>query len=260
VRHLGFRDGVGLALGLLFGLAPPAAWGAQRRDGVAIEPRPSWVDALATDGIKVPEPAGGVAVEAIDQQFRAVGKDSWSFVRSLLKVTTELGARTLGEQKIPFMPPYQRLLLHTVEVRRAGQSYPRLDLKNVRVLEREEKLDQNMYNGAKTAVVIIPDVRVGDEVLIEQSIVGANPVLAGHFGGQLQLGYPFGVGRLHQRVVALLGETLKATAALRLVPIFISAAWVAYLFESRRVRATFLPAPAGVEHVHAGEEDEGEDG
>jgi hypothetical protein len=46
----------------------------------------------------------------------------------------------------------------------------------VQVLQREAQLESHVYDGARTGVVILSDLRVGDEILREFTIVGANPV------------------------------------------------------------------------------------
>ncbi|TCZ87916.1 DUF3857 domain-containing transglutaminase family protein [Lysobacter sp. N42] len=84
-----------------------------------------------------------------------------------------------GRFEIGFLPDSQALTLHHVEVRRDGRWSSRLDPARVSLARREQGFDQDLADGAVTALLLIDDVRVGDVVRISYSIRGANPMLAG---------------------------------------------------------------------------------
>jgi hypothetical protein len=170
--------------------------------GVRFEPVPAWVTALDTTNIPTPEADSGGVLLALDTQARVVRGEEAGFTRVLVRVTTELGVKTLGEQKFVFVPPYQTLVLHTLEVRRAGQAFSALRPGTVQVLQREARLESGVYDGARTAVVVLSDLRVGDEIMIESSVVGANPVKGGHIASQVRMRSTSGIGRLRSRILS----------------------------------------------------------
>lgn len=84
-----------------------------------------------------------------------------------------------GRFEIGFLPDSQALTLHHVEVRRDGRWSNRLDPARVSLARREQGFDEDLADGAVTALLLIDDVRVGDVVRISYSLRGANPMLAG---------------------------------------------------------------------------------
>lgn len=162
---------------LVLSIAMPAR--AAQAPGVTIARTPSWVRPARAVPSGTPS-RGGIALELFDEQTRFVGGQRTYFIRAALRIDNALGASDAGQRRFEFTPPYEHLVLHRLEVRRNGKVLPRLSLGAVQVLQREVRLDQNVESGARTAVVVVPDVRVGDVVYYEYSVVGQNPVLGGH--------------------------------------------------------------------------------
>lgn len=165
-------------------------------------PAPAWVEAWTGEIPRGTQASNGLALELYDEQTRFVGGQRWAFTRVAMRVTNELGVTDVGQRRFEFRPPYQHLVLHRLEVRRDGLVLPRLDKASIEVLRREVDLDENVEDGARTAVVVVPDVRVGDVVYYEYSVVGSNPVLGGHAMDWWLLGRSMAVGAARYRVVA----------------------------------------------------------
>lgn len=85
-----------------------------------------------------------------------------------------------GRHQIDFNPEYQRLILHKVELRRGGVWLDRLLPNSISLARRETRFENDLSDGLVTALIVLDDVRVGDVVRINYSIVGSNPILAGH--------------------------------------------------------------------------------
>ncbi|UUZ53998.1 DUF3857 domain-containing protein [Massilia sp. H-1] len=92
---------------------------------------------------------------------------------------SSLGA--LGQYEVEFQPEYQQLQLHTLRVLRDGAVIDKLASADIRFLQRETSLDQGIYSGSVTAAIVTEDVRVGDTLEMEYSIIGQNPVFGGKF-------------------------------------------------------------------------------
>ena len=71
----------------------------------------------------------------------------------------------------------------------------------IQVIQQEKDLDRQIYNGAKTALLFLEDVRVGDWVEYAYTIRGRNPVEAGHFYDVLQLRWPFPIQTENYRLL-----------------------------------------------------------
>jgi transglutaminase-like putative cysteine protease len=190
------------AVCLLVLLSPLSALAAKLPPGVTIGPRPAWAPALVVEGVREPESSQGIAALGFATVVRRVAGTLQIVTQSVSRVTSEMGASAVGEQTFTFVPPHQELVLHEVAVRRNGKLESRLRPSAIQVLQREARLESGVYDGTRTAVVILSDVRVGDEIVAECSVVGANPVAQGQFGTLFALGAPGSIGRVERSVLS----------------------------------------------------------
>lgn len=93
--------------------------------------------------------------------------------------TSSLAA--IGQFTIQFVPQYQKLRLHRVQLERNSVLLDRMQQVQLRFLERETGLEGGLYSGAVTAVLLLDDVRVGDTLRIVYSVSGQNPVFGDTF-------------------------------------------------------------------------------
>ncbi len=124
-----------------------------------------------------------------------------TFVHSAQMVLTPSGVQNGSTLTVDFNPGYQTLTIHWARIWRGAQPLDRLDTNSVKIVQREQDLDQFALNGEKSAVLVLDDVRVGDIIDFAYSIKGENPVFGNHFysGILVQLGQP--AERLVTRVV-----------------------------------------------------------
>jgi hypothetical protein len=88
--------------------------------------------------------------------------------------------RLAGKYEINFNPDYEKLIVHRVELRRAGQWQDRLKPDAVTLARRESDFDSSdMSTGEVSALIVMDDVQPGDVVRISYTISGSNPILAG---------------------------------------------------------------------------------
>jgi hypothetical protein len=164
----------------------------------SVGPTPNWVAAVAgpsDPNFATAHASGGLAYDVIESQRRVVDGDDWTYSRVVVRVLSDQGAETVGQQTFEFSPPNERLVLHDVRVHREGESLERLETKNVQLLQREVNLEHQIYNNRRTAFVLIPDLRVGDVLEYSWSVVGTNPVMDGHvvIGMSMQSSHALGV-------------------------------------------------------------------
>lgn len=139
---------------------------------------PSWFKRLP----QMPESSASapVVMRLADSHFRADAEPTALYHRAI-QVNESSSLSEIGQYSIAFQPEYQRVELHWLKVHRGGEIIDKLDNASVRFYHAEQSANQGIYSGTITAVVISQDLRPGDTLEIIYSIVGQNPVLAGHF-------------------------------------------------------------------------------
>ena len=175
------------------------AWAVEQ--AVTIGAPPTWVTAEPAV-VKEPAASGGLSLVLLDMQTRYEKGERTRFVRGVLRVVDELGVGAAGRRTFEFVPPFEKLVLHKLELRRGKERLSQLGPERVRVLDEEPGHDASSYTGVRTAVVEMADVRVGDAVEYEYSLVGANPLLEGHVVDRWRFGLPSGAGLIRGRALS----------------------------------------------------------
>src|SRR5207244_9163761 len=76
---------------------------------------------------------------------------------------------------------YQELVIHHIRIIRGNETINALKPKEIKVIQQEKDLNQQLYNGTLSAIVFLDDVRQGDVIDYAYSINGENPVMRGRF-------------------------------------------------------------------------------
>ena len=148
-----------------FDMAPPAAW-------VRLSPS---APSQASTGI----PEGGILLERVEYQSNLALAVPQFYVDVRTRVVNEEGLEQAAQVTVSYDPSYQRLTLHDLHIERNGRSIPALDASRVRVLQRETRLEDQVFDGQQTLLLTLDDVRVGDLVVFRYTRAGTNPALAG---------------------------------------------------------------------------------
>ncbi|AKU99151.1 Transglutaminase-like enzyme [Labilithrix luteola] len=162
----------------------PTAIAAPREYATA--PTPSWVtpSSPSSGAPRAETPAStssseaGIADLVIDDQLR-VGRTAEHYIRRVRKVTSPAGVRSAAEFELLYDPAYERVTLHHVVVLRGDERIDATKTATVRVIESESSRDEQIYDGTRTIVFLLADVRVGDVVEFEATVAGENPVFGG---------------------------------------------------------------------------------
>ncbi len=178
-----------LLLALLFGNAAMAKSAAY-----TVGAAPDWVTPVPPR-LTARKDGGAVnGVEALlsDVQERIDATGRTTFRHFANRATTSKGISSVAGISTVFDPTYQSLVLHRVDIIRDGRAIDKLKTADIRVLQREEELESQLYDGNQTVNVAIDDVRVGDIVEYAYSISGMNPVFQNlaASGSYLQWGVP----------------------------------------------------------------------
>ena len=197
-------------LATLCGLAPGAR--AAATPDYRIGPVPAWVQPVVESA---PKPAalgttpGGERWWLVDRQVRVAGGQRSTYVHTIVEAVTEAGVAEAAKIEVAFDPSYAALTLHDVRIWRDGRPVSHLADAQVKVLQRETDLESRIYDGRRTASLVLPDVRPGDAVEVAYTVNGRNPVFGRHEFGAEDTQWEIAVAHVRYRLL------LDDAAALR---------------------------------------------
>ncbi|MDB5719471.1 MAG: transglutaminase [Alphaproteobacteria bacterium] len=158
-------------------------------------PAPAW--ATLSELLPVPEaPAGPVFIRRQDLEIHLSDKTQAQFVGSRIKLL-QASALQLGNISIAWNPAAGAPIVHEIKVFRDGQVIDVLKDSTFEILRREDQLEAARLDGTLTAVLRVPDLRVGDELEVELTTFESDPTLGQHRGGLLMLAPSPSPGRYH---------------------------------------------------------------
>jgi hypothetical protein len=158
-------------------------------------PAPAWAKASAL--LPVPENAAGpLFFRRQDVQIHLGGETQAQFLGYRIKLL-QPSALELGNISIAWNPAAGAPIVHGIRVFRDDQVIDVLKDSSFEILRRENQLEAARLDGTLTAVLRIPDLRVGDELEVELTSFGRDPTLGQHDSGLLVLGPSPAPGRYH---------------------------------------------------------------
>jgi transglutaminase-like putative cysteine protease len=130
-------------------------------------PNPNWV--TVTD-LPEPTPAlldqatGGVLFLLSDEQVAWQGDEKLTYFRAATLVTDRYGLESAATLQFVFDPAFESLTLTRVAVIRDGQVIDHTETVQADILRREMQLEDGILDGNLTALLQVPDLRVGDVI------------------------------------------------------------------------------------------------
>ena len=165
--------------------------------GYTVEPTPSWVTPSPSTEDAAAESSAPMSYRVIDEQYQ-LGARSETHYHHIVRVINQSAGLDAGSRiEIQFDPSFQKLVLHHLELVRAGKRLNRLDRKYP-LLRRETQLERQIYDGRETLSIVLDDVRVGDEIDYAFSVRGSNPVFGDKFVALVALGNILGPETMHE--------------------------------------------------------------
>lgn len=162
-----------LALAFCLAAAPLAA------QTLAAAADPAWADIAAIPEASATlraEVEGGELFLLSDHQLQWQGDVEQSWNRVVAEVTDRAGLEDLATIQIDFDPTNQTASLTRLVIHRGDQV---IDLKpsiTAEVYRRETRLEEGIIDGTLTAVIQVPDLRVGD-VLDQATLLESRPLI-----------------------------------------------------------------------------------
>jgi len=181
--------------GTLAGSAAEPVW--------RVGPVPVWVvdskAAEATPGLAPKDSSDGQRYLLYAHEIR-VAESTHSYLHTTRLITNEAGLQATSQLNVEIDPSYQTLTLHYVRVKRGKALIDELDPQAVKLVQREANLENQVYDSRQSAVLFLPDLRIGDVVDLAYTLSGSDPTLEGVYDGQLLLGAPVPIDRLLARI------------------------------------------------------------
>lgn len=193
-----------LVAGYLLFLATVAA----AKPSFSVKPPQSWVKANSADlnrkneaGTSTGSSTGSSSILLDDYQIHVSDRGTERYYHYAQRIETRAGLDDLSQLKLYFEPSYQQLTIHFIRVYRGGSVIDALKPSEVKIIQKEDQLDQQLYNGTLAALIFMNDLRVGDVVDYAYSVNGENPVLGGRFAERIYLADSQAAQRLLIRLV-----------------------------------------------------------
>lgn len=179
---------------------------------VDFRPAPAWVQTLDADtAIEVPRQnvRWGIYDILRDHQTKAGDANETRFHRTVRKVLSPSGVQNASEIELDFDPTFERLSIHDVTIVRGRQRIDALEPDEIRVIAKEDDTENRIYDGERTALLFLKDVRPGDVIDYSWSIAGGNPILHGRYNDEYDLSTAVPTKRLRHRLLWPLGRPLQ---------------------------------------------------
>ena len=158
-------------------------------------PAPAW--AVASSPMSVPEAATGAAFfRRQDAEIHLSDQGQAQYLGYRIRIL-QPSALQLGNISIAWDPSAGAPIVHGIKVFRDEQVIDVLKDASFEILRREDQLEAAKLDGMLTAVLRVPDLRVGDELEVELTTFQRNPALGNHQSGLLLLGPSPAPGRYH---------------------------------------------------------------
>lgn len=177
-----------------------------------VRPAPGWVDRAAFDEkVELPRSQVRWGIYAILADHQVKGEVEYQ--RRVRKVLSPAGVQNASELQFDFDPSFERLVLHDVAVLRDGKRLPRLDPEAVRIIDKEDEAGEGIYDGQRSAILFLKDVRPGDILDYSWSIEGANPLLGGKYDDEYHLSASVPTRRIRHRLIWPASRPLRYSVA-----------------------------------------------
>lgn len=167
----------------------------------AVGPEPAWVTAVAVPSAANAARDAAIAYLVVDKQVRVDSSGETVFRHMAMSPLRQDGLTDAAQHEITFNPVYETLTVHRLVVHRRGRVLDKRDGGYIRLLQRETEMEQQLYMGTVSAVIVLDDVRVGDVVEYSYSIHGSNPVFGSRYFSSHSLSWSVPVARVVRRVV-----------------------------------------------------------
>lgn len=163
------------------------------RAAYELSPLPLWVETEASPTGSATHPQDDSIAEfdrvflRVEDQISLLGDEPEHYTRVVVRLQGQSAISDYGSVQLPVATGFERLYLHGITLWRGGEAHDRLTNARITVLHREARLEEGLVDEIRTVLVVLEDLRVGDELDIAYSRTGINPGLGGLFARRLSI-------------------------------------------------------------------------
>lgn len=164
---------------------------------------PGWVESISfsEDNLKnVSEITFGSYYLLVDHQTNVI-KDRYRYKHYAIKLLNETAVEDNSRITINFSPIYQKLVIHKVTIWRNGEPINQPVKNKIKLLQREQELENQIYDGRWSATLLLEDVRKADTLEYSYSIIGQNPAYKNNISERVYIQWTVPVGRQVYRLL-----------------------------------------------------------
>lgn len=172
---------------------------ANATEEATIGPAPDWVIPPPPLQIEAHSENGGYRYHLADIQHHL--ETSEKYAHLVISMINQSGVEEFSQLDFNYIPEYQTLTLHHITIEREGVLHDRLNGAKIETLRREQGMEQQLYDGALTSLIVLEDVRPGDVLSYAYTVRGHNPVLNDFHHQFIQLAYRDPIDHIRRRIV-----------------------------------------------------------
>lgn len=165
------------------------------------QPVPAWV-ALPMTQQAEPDRSEPVSYLLVDEQINWLNAEPVAYSHIAMQANTRKGVEQASQYQVSFAPEYQQLTFHSIRLTRNGDTKEQLGIADIRLVQREQEQERQIYTGYVTAMVLLSDMQPGDRLDIQYSITGTNPIYGGKRSIYFPLTWSVAVQQLQVRVLS----------------------------------------------------------
>jgi hypothetical protein len=131
--------------------------------------------------------------------------EKMEYFHVVAKILSQTGVEVIGQFEIDFDPAFQKLTVHQIKVLRDGIWIDKMSSRS-ELLQREEGLENRLFDGGLTVVYFLEDIRPGDIVEYSYSRMGSNPLFSSHYFNQMNFQGSFALNKISHRLLTSPGH------------------------------------------------------
>ena len=163
--------------------------------------RPDWV---ITSQPPLPEEdvakSGGSIRYLLSDIQHHLEEDIW-YHHLAVEILSEAGVEDYSQLDFQFQPEYERVHLYELTIIRDGEVIDRLPSTQSKIIQREEGMDSQLYDGEHTLLLILNDIRPGDILSYAFATEGLNPIFDNRHHSFARLSYGIPMNLVKRRVL-----------------------------------------------------------
>lgn len=171
-------------------------------------PVPSWVTSLSL-AQETPPDASQVNLQCLlfDKQIDIATKTT--YIHSAYKILTKFGIDAVSNRYFDFDPNRENLVFHFITILRDKIPIQKLDMDQIRIIQREKDLENKCFSEKLTAVLFLEDVREGDILEYAYSRSDVQNLFKTNFSYSFDFSDPHKTERLRLRLVKTPNQSLQ---------------------------------------------------